>query len=395
MSAKKLVAGLTLIAVGALHAQTPTVSGSFVSTLGVDTEAVERYTRTGDKLEGDVLLRYPRVRVLHYVADLGNGRFTGMSLVTRRVGVDPTTAPMFSMVTLMGDSTGTIEVQRGGKPDTTSGGKRSYHGRVSPAFPSEPPAYAIYEQLIAFNAPTNGDSVIVTTLAANPGPNNTISLMRRGRDSVIFNSSFSPGWIERASIDASGRITGVDATATTIKTITRRVTDLDFDALARTWAAIENARGAAGQMSPPDTVRTIIGTSSVEIAYSRPFRRGRAIFGNVVPWNQVWRTGANAATQFTTTADLMFGNVVVPAGKYTLWTLPTPTGAKLIINRQTGQWGTEYDASRDLARVDLNQLILAKPVDEFTISIVPQVAGGGLLRMQWDNREYSIPFRLR
>jgi hypothetical protein len=394
MSAKKLLAGLTLIAAGSLHAQAPSVSGAFVSTLGVDTAAVERYTRTGDKLEGDVLLRYPRVRVLHYVADLGNGRFRGMSLVTRRVGADPTAAPIFSMVTLMGDSTGTIEVQRAGKADTTSGGKRSYRGRVSPAFPSEPPAYAIYEQLLAFNQPPTGDSVVVTTLAANAGPNNTISLLRRSRDSVIFNSSFSPGWIERASVDATGHITGVDATATTIKTITRRVTDLDFDALARSWAAIETARGAAGQMSPPDTVRATIGTSNVEIAYSRPFRRGRAIFGNVVPWNQVWRTGANAATQLTTTADLMFGNTLVPAGKYTLWTLPTATGAKLIINSQTGQWGTEYDASKDFARVDLNQGMLAKAVDEFTIAVVPQGAGG-LLRMQWDNREYSIPFRVK
>jgi hypothetical protein len=147
-------------------------------------------------------------------------------------------------------------------------------------------------------------------------------------------------------------------------------------------------------MSPPDTVRATIGTSNVEIAYSRPFRRGRAIFGNVVPWNQVWRTGANAATQLTTTADLMFGNTLVPAGKYTLWTLPTATGAKLIINSQTGQWGTEYDASKDFARVDLNQGMLAKAVDEFTIAVVPQGAGG-LLRMQWDNREYSIPFRVK
>jgi DUF2911 family protein len=394
MSAKNLLAGLTLIAAGSMNAQAPTTSGVFVSTLGVDTAAVERYTRSGDKLEGDVLLRYPRVRILHYVADLGPGRFRGMSLVTRRVGADPTAAPLFSMVTLMGDSAGTIEVQRSGKPDTTSGGKRSYHGRVSPAFPSEPPAYAIYEQLLAFNPPPGGDSVVVTTLSASAGPNNTISLIRRGRDSVIFNSSFSPGWIERASVDASGHITGVDATATTIKTITRRVSDLDFDGIAKTWAAIENARGIAGQMSPPDTARAVIGTSTVEVAYSRPFRRGRTIFGNVVPWNQVWRTGANAATQFTTSANLMFGNTLVPAGKYTLWTLPTPTGAQLIINKQTGQWGTEYDASKDLARVDLAQTILTRPVDEFTIVVVPQAAGG-VLRMQWDNREYSIPFRLK
>ena len=148
-----------------------------------------------------------------------------------------------------------------------------------------------------------------------------------------------------------------------------------------------------GQISPPDTLRATVGTANIEIAYSRPLKRGRAIFGsNIVPWNQVWRTGANAATQFTTSADLMFGTTLIPAGKYTLWTLPTPTGAKLIFNSQTGQWGTDYDAAKDFARVDLVQSILAKPVEQFTFAIVPQ-GTGAVLRYSWDDREYSIPFR--
>jgi hypothetical protein len=147
-------------------------------------------------------------------------------------------------------------------------------------------------------------------------------------------------------------------------------------------------------MSPPDTVRATVGAANLEIAYSRPLKRGRVIFGNVVPWNQVWRTGANAATQLTTSADIVFGNTVIPAGKYTLWSLPTSTGAKLIINSQTGQWGTEYDAARDVARLDLAQTTIATPVEEFTISIVPQ-GTNGVLRLSWDDREYSIPFRVK
>jgi len=394
MSAKTILATLAFIATAPLGAQTP-VSGGFVSTLGVDTAAVERYTRTRDKLEGDILLRYPRVRVVHYVADLGGGRFKGMSLVTRRVGADPASPPTFSMVTLMGDTSATVEVQRLGKPDTANTGRRSYRaGRIAPAVPSEPPSFGVYEQMLAFSPPTNADSVIVTTVSGSAGPNSTISMTRHGKDSVYFNSSFFPGWIERASVDASGRITGIDATATTVKTMTRRTNDPDFDGIARSWAAIEASKGAAGQMSPPDTVRAAVGSANIEVAYSRPFRRGRVIFGNVVPWNQVWRTGANAATQLATSADLMFGNTLVPAGKYTLWTLPTATGAKLIINSQTGQWGTDYDASKDFARVDLVQSTLAQPVDQFTIGVTPQT-GGATLRIQWDTREYSIPFRLK
>ncbi|MEP6507409.1 MAG: DUF2911 domain-containing protein [Gemmatimonadales bacterium] len=394
MSARNLLATLTFIAAASLGAQTP-VSGTFVSTLGVDTAAVERYARTRDKLEGDILLRYPRVRIVHYVADLGAGRFKGMSLSTKRVGADPASAPAFSMVTLLGDTSATVEIQRAGKPDTANTGRRSYRaGIVAPSVPSEPPSYGVYEQMLTFNPPTNVDSVIVTAVAASAGPNTTITMARHSKDSVYFNSSFFPGWIERASVDASGRITGVDATLTTVKTITRRAPELDFDALAKSWAAIETAKGAAGQMSPPDTVRATIGTANVQIDYSRPLRRGREIFGKVVPYDQVWRTGANAATQFTTSADLMFGSTLVPAGKYTLWTLPTAVGAKLIINKQTGQWGTDYDASKDFARIDIVQSILAAPVEQFIIGVVPQT-GGGVIRMQWDNREYSIPFRLK
>ncbi|HZK79242.1 MAG TPA: DUF2911 domain-containing protein [Gemmatimonadaceae bacterium] len=394
MSVKKILAGLMFVGSAVLPAQTP-VTGTFVSTLGVDTAAVERYSRTRNKLEGDILLRYPRVRIVHYVADLEARRFRGMSLVTRRVGADPASPPTFSMVALMSDTAATVEIQRGGKPDTVNTGRRTYHsGRIAPAVPSEPPSFAVYEQMLAFNPPTAADSVIITTISGSAGPNSTISMTRHGKDSVFFNSSFFPGWIERASVDASGRITGVDATATTVKTMTRRVSDLDFDALARAWASVEAAKGAAGQMSPPDTIRSTIGTATVEVAYSRPLRRGRVIFGNVVPWNQVWRTGANAATQFTTSADLMFGTTLVPAGKYTLWSLPIPTGAKLIINSQTGQWGTDYDASKDFARLELTQTILTKPVDAFTFSIVPQ-GSNVFLKFAWDDREYSIPFRLK
>lgn len=186
----------------------------------------------------------------------------------------------------------------------------------------------------------------------------------------------------------------LDAAATTVKAVTHRVTNLDFDATAKSWAAYETAHGPAGATSPADTVRATVGTANIEIDYSRPMKRGRKIFGNIVPLDTVWRTGANAATQFTTSADLIFGNTIVPAGKYTLWSLPTATGSKLIINSQTGQWGTDYDATKDLARVDLTQTMLTSPVEAFTFAIVPQ-GSSGLLKFSWDDREYSIPFRVK
>jgi hypothetical protein len=96
----------------------------------------------------------------------------------------------------------------------------------------------------------------------------------------------------------------------------------------------------------------------------------------------------------STNKDLVFGTTVLPAGKYTLWTLPTPTGAKLIINGETGQWGTDYHADRDVTRLDLTSKQVSPPVEQFVIGIVPQ-GSGGLLRFAWDDREYSIPFTVK
>jgi hypothetical protein len=238
------------------------------------------------------------------------------------------------------------------------------------------------------------DSVAYVQVSPGRGELPSLRLSRRGQDTVVYNSTMFGGWLEVARVDATGRLLGVNSSATTVRTMATRVDNLDFDAIAKSWQAIEAARGAAGQMSPPDTVRSTIGAANIEIAYSRPLKRGRVIFGNVVPWNQVWRTGANAATQLTTTKDLMFGSTALPAGKYTLWTLPTPTGAKLIINSQTGQWGTDYDVKRDFARLDLTRTSLPQPVDQFTIAVVPQ-GSAGLLRMSWDTTQYSIPFTIK
>jgi len=108
----------------------------------------------------------------------------------------------------------------------------------------------------------------------------------------------------------------------------------------------------------------------------------------------VWRTGANAATQFRTDKALEIGGIVVPAGFYTLWTIPSPSGWKLLINGETGQWGTAHKADRDLFQVDLTMSTLPQAVERFTISIVPS-AQGGALNLDWDTVRASIPFTVR
>ena len=392
MSPKIASVALVLIAAAPVAAQTPAY---IVTRLGVDTVAIERFSRSGNKLEGDLVMRHPRVRTIHYVAELGpQGEIRSLATTVRRPGTDPSAPPMMQTISRFADTVAVIEVQRNGQPDTAGSARKSYRGAVAPLIGVEPTSYGIYEQLLT-SARLGRDSISYALVSPGAGPVPAIILRRRGADSVSFTSTFFPGWTEVARVDSRGRIQGVDASATTVKTVAQRVASLDFDNVVKSWAAVESARGGAmGQMSPPDTLKTTIGGANLTVAYSRPLKRGRVIFGNLVPWNQVWRTGANAATMFTTDKDLAFGSTVIPAGKYTLWTVPTPTGAKLIFNSETGQWGTDYHAEKDFARVDLAGRQVSPPVDQFVIGVAPQ-GTGGLLSFTWDDRQYSVPFTVK
>jgi hypothetical protein len=146
--------------------------------------------------------------------------------------------------------------------------------------------------------------------------------------------------------------------------------------------------------SPPGTAEIEFNGKKIKIEYSRPSMRGRKIMGELVPYDKVWRTGANAATRLTTEADLMFGNVTVPKGTYTLYTLPSASGWKLIINKQTGQWGTQYDQSQDLARIDMQVKQLSAPVEQFTISL-DKADGGGVLKLEWETTSATAKFTAR
>jgi len=165
-----------------------------------------------------------------------------------------------------------------------------------------------------------------------------------------------------------------------------RVRHLTSLALACTMAVA--VVGAQPPGSPHETVTATVDGAKVSIEYGRPYTRGRKIMGGLVPYGRVWRTGADAATTLTTDAPLNIGGAAVPAGKVTLYTLPNAQTWKLIVNKQTGQWGTEYNEGQDLARVDLAVKTLTAPVDQFTIKIE-----GGLLKLSWELTELSVPIK--
>src|SRR5579864_5282364 len=132
------------------------------------------------------------------------------------------------------------------------------------------------------------------------------------------------------------------------------------------------------------------GGKSVKTAYSSPRAKGRKIYGGLVPYGEVWRTGANEATTFVTSTDVVVGGKAVPAGSYTIFTVPNADKWTLIINKKTGEWGIPYKYEGDeLARVDMKVSKLPSPVEDFTIAY-DKSGNGCTMRIDWETTRASV-----
>ena len=197
--------------------------------------------------------------------------------------------------------------------------------------------------------------------------------------------------IGEATLDSADRLLSYSGARTTYKVDVSRLPEPpDVRAIAKGFEAVE-AKGGVTQLSVRDTVRDTIGKATFLIDYGRPLVRGRVLLGNILPYDRVWRTGANAATQLTTSAAVTIGGIKLPAGTYTLWTVPRTGGADLIVNGQSGQWGTEYDNSRDVGMARMATETVATPAEKFTISIVPSGKARGALTMEWGTFRWTAP----
>ncbi|HWW23096.1 MAG TPA: DUF2911 domain-containing protein [Edaphobacter sp.] len=150
------------------------------------------------------------------------------------------------------------------------------------------------------------------------------------------------------------------------------------------------AQNAQPKPSPPATATVSLNGRDVTINYSAPSMRGRKIMGGLVPFDKVWRTGANEATTFVNQGDLKIGPAKVPAGSYTLYTLPDSTRWLLIINKQTGQWGTVYDQSKDLVRIPMHSKTLSTPQEKMSITFENTVGNITELHIRWENTDQYI-----
>lgn len=367
-------------------AQTPS-SGAFVVTLGRDTLAVEQFERSADTLRGELVAFSPATRVIRYalVLTLAGTVVSGEYTVLPGAG-KAGTAPSLVARFERRDTLMTTILRRPTRTDTL-------RVVVPPGtVPMMSPSVVSYEQMAMQAMRQGGDSIGIALYSIGgraPTPNHVV---RHTADSVGVEYFGADHYL---AIDRDGRMLGLNGARTTNKMMVQRITGrVDITALAAAGVAREQAGAAAGALSTRDTVTTAVSGADLVIDYGRPAARGRQILGSVVPYGEVWRTGANQATHFTTSRDLLVGGQTIPAGSYTLWTLPTESGAQLIVNAQTGQWGTVYDPARDVVRIPLEVQAARTPVERFTIGVEPR-QGGGVLHLSWHTFEWRLPFTVR
>ena len=156
-------------------------------------------------------------------------------------------------------------------------------------------------------------------------------------------------------------------------------------------AQMSNSSAKRPMLSPPAKATVQLNGKQVTIDYNSPSMRGRRIFAGLVPYNSVWRTGANSATTLKTETDLKIGTTTVPAGTYTLFTIPSESTWKLIINKQTGQWGLHYEQAQDLARVDMRKNTLPQQQEKMSINFENTRGNTTQLHVRWDTTDVWVP----
>lgn len=361
-----------------LAAQTPDERLSFVATLGVDTVAVEDVVRRGNVLEVMVTTRSPRTTLQRHVVTLDS---LGQVVQLEQVRLDPATGAPTGTTTWqwVGDS---LRVLSGETTRTIAAPTATVPFIDLVHWPFE----LVLRRMHRLGMTTT-DAPMLSGTRVSP-----FAIAVMGTDSATIRHPTRG--VMRLRVSRDGGIATLDAGATTRALIVQRGSGAEVASLARDFAARDAAGRGMGELSGRGAGEFHVHGTQITLDYGTPMKRGREIWGALVKYDSLWRTGANRATHVTFSTPVRFGTLDVPAGEYTLYSILTASGGTLIINRQTGQNGQQYDAARDLGRVPLVRRPLESEVETFTIRADAN-GGGGILRLMWDRAEYVARFTTR
>ncbi len=371
----------------------PSKTYGYVTTLGTDTISVERVTYHGSSFESDAVDRFPKVRQRHAAVALKDDGSISRVDMTITTPTDSAAKRTRHVVVEVGADSVRIT-----KTDSSGVKRLAFAVGTRMTVAHVPQMYSLYD--VYFNAAARkaavGDSVTFNQVYIDrefdrfPEHEATVHMLSANKAEI--HHDWLSGFGE-AVLDSAHHIVSYDGARSTYKVLVKRVDVApDVAAIGARFASLETSSGGAKQLSVRDTTRATIGTANFWVDYGRPLARGRVLVGNILPYDRVWRTGANAATQFNTSASITVGGLKMPAGTYTLWTVPRADGrADLVVSKQFGQWGTEYDDAHDLGMAHLVTSAAAAPVEEFTISITPADAKHGTLTMEWGTFKWTAP----
>lgn len=366
-------------------------TGGFMATLGTDTVHIERFTTVAGAMRGTIVTRVPTTRIITWSLTLDSA---GLPLRYTVETHDSNLRPLrhngaFGSIDFADTS---IRRTIRNNEDVTSRIVAPRHTFVGAMVPYIGVSYLMYEaafaDLRARAAERRDTSVLMLTMFAGQGaPSRTRAwLVDADSAELSYFGVAKSGY----RFDDNGRLMSADWTGTTHRYRVRRIAEVDVGAIAQRWASADRAGKSFGALSPRDTTRATIGGAQVTIDYSRPSKRGRVIWGDVVPWDTVWRLGADMATHLSTSADLKLGDTTLPAGRYTLWMVPSLEQSLLVVSSAVNVFGTAYDATRDLARVPMKRVAPVAETDRLTIGVE-----NGTLVVRWDDTAWTVPLAAR
>jgi hypothetical protein len=372
-------------------------SYGYLARLGNDTVSIERVTRRGDEIVSDEVDRFPRVRRRHTVIRMAaNGTIKHLEMDITTPSEPSNERERHVVADVSGDS---VHIT---KRDSTGTKKIAFATGGALTMPHLPMMYSLTD--LYFGAALDrgvapGDSVELRQYYIDrefdrfPLHHGTVHLLAPNK--AELHHDWLAGFGD-ATFDSLHHMLTYSGARSTYKVDVQRLPappELpEIQAIGERFATLETSTGGAKQLSVRDTARASIGAATFTVDYGRPLARGRVLLGDVLPFDEVWRTGANAATQFTTSAPITLAGLRVPAGTYTLWTVPRKDGqADLIVNKQFGQWGTDYNEGRNLGRGPLKVEAAPSPVEKFTITIVPAAGKNGTMVMEWGTFKWSAP----
>ena len=375
----RLVVWIAFLGLACARPSDPPETGGFITRLGNDTIGVERFVRTRDSITGEFVSRMPTtVRHAYVVRTTPDGAITSYTIEEYASPRPGSRKAVRIDADFRGDSV-RLRQSSGGPPE-----RLPSMPNLAGSVPVYEPAFAEYEAPIARAVAAGGRSVPVAAFYLDLTFGGTAT--RTAPDTVLISTSV--GTI-RAHIDSAGRLLDSRTPGGTLQAIVTRVPPPDLDAFATEFLARDSAGTGLRGLSPREAVYATLGTTKVAVSYGRPSKRGRTIFGDVVPYDTIWRTGANAATGFRVDHDVMIGATRVPAGEYTLFSVPTRDAWTLVISKRIHEWGTEYDPTADLARIPMRVTTAPAPIEQFTISIDTH----GVMSFAWDTRMGQVTIR--